>query len=127
MSDDTIRICAPPVNDNETPKHPADMPANDAPLTLEQQLSHGIMQLALHERQIRRFVLVKYPTGEHEPLGELLLRIGAQLFEERKMEEADAPKPRLALVPLAAPTTGLAQMSDLVKEAAKAMHPIIKA
>lgn len=115
-------------NDNSTPKSPPDMPANDRSLSLEEQLSHAVCQLALHERSIHRFVLVRYPDGQHEPLGELLLRIGAQLFEERKNEEADAPRSKLALVvPLGAPKTNLEKMADLVREsAAKDASPVFK-
>jgi len=115
-----------PMNDNETPAQTPDLPANDGPLTLEQQLSHGIMQLALHERSIRRFVLVRYPTGESEPLGELLMRIGALLFQEREADEANAPKPKLMLVPQASPVTALSKMADAVKEAAKTRPTVMR-
>jgi hypothetical protein len=105
-------------NDNETPQHPPDMPANDRPLSLEEQMSHAVMQLALHERSIRRFVLVRFPNGQTEPLGELLMRIGAALFEERAEKEVDAPRPKLSLVHSASPATGLAQMADSVRAVA---------
>lgn len=58
--------------------------------SLHEQVAHAIMALALHERQIRRCVIVSYGSGAMEPLGEVLVRLGVEM--KRREDEATKPK-----------------------------------
>jgi hypothetical protein len=62
-----------------------------APLTLEEEIGHAVMHLAMHEKQIGRMLMVRYPNGAVKPMGELLLRLGQYVMDKERS------KPRLVL------------------------------
>jgi hypothetical protein len=74
-------------NDN----HLAAGAAEPEPISLEHQIAHAVLQLGQHEQQIKRLVMVRYPDGKTEALGELLIRLGVYI------NEAEKPKSRLVL------------------------------
>lgn len=67
------------------------------PMLLEDEIGHAVMHLAMHEKGIKRMVMIQYPNGAVKPLGELLLRLGQYVMERERA------KPRIMLPGQAAP------------------------
>jgi hypothetical protein len=67
---------------------PPDLPMATTPFVDE--LAHAVIQLSLWERKINQSILIGYPDGRREKLGELLMRLGDYL--QREEEKKIAPR-----------------------------------